>query len=281
MAHGEEVGLITYLQVNRAFLAPVIERAVARLGLGDRRRVLDVGTGAGGGLVALARATGPAGRVLAVDRSEDALALARRHAATEGVIDRVRFEAADLLTVASQAAAGERFDAIWAGDVIWPGNVPAPQRAVAQLADALAPGGVLALFTSNYYNATFLPGHPRLERQLMTASELNWGIPADGPDHYARHVHWMHDAGLTDVRLHVLPRTGFPVDQDPTVRAYLESIVWPELLGAARTKGREAGMSSEDLELAEALLRPGGPKYIADEPGYYLVHPALLVTGTR
>lgn len=281
MAHGEEVGLITYLQVNRAFIAPVVERAVARLGLEERRRVLDVGTGAGGGLVALARAAGPEGRLLAVDRNEDALALARRQAEAEGVLDRVRFEPADLSQVAAEAAGGDRFDAIWAGDVIWPGNVPDPGRAVAELADSLAPGGVLALFTSNYYNATFLPGHAQLERRLLTASELNWGIPADGPDHYARHVHWMRAAGLTDVRLHVLPRIGFPVDDDPTVRPYLERIVWPELLAAARSRGREAGMSDDDLARVEALLRPGGPEYVVDEPGYYLVHPALLVTGVR
>jgi hypothetical protein len=38
---------------------------------------------------------------------------------------------------------------------------------------------VVALFYSNYYQAMFLPGHSRLERQLRTASELRWGLPGD------------------------------------------------------------------------------------------------------
>ncbi|MGC9438120.1 class I SAM-dependent methyltransferase [Streptomyces sp. WG5] len=281
MVDVDEAMLTTYLKTNRAFMAPVVEQAVGLLGLEGRRRVLDVGTGAGGGLVALARAAGGRARVLGVDRNEGALALAREHAKEAGVLDQVHTETADLDEVAARASGDDRFDAIWASDVIWPGNVEDPAAAVARLAGALSPDGVLALFTSNYYSSTFLPGHTRLERRLLTASELNWGIPADGPDHYARHVHWMTAAGLRDVRLHVLPRVGFPADADPTVRPYLERVVWPELLAAARARGEDAGMSKEDIARAEDLLTPGRPEYVVDEPGYYLVHPTLLVTGRR
>ncbi|OKK02977.1 SAM-dependent methyltransferase [Streptomyces sp. CB02400] len=281
MANVDEAGLITYLRTNRAFMAPVVEQAVGLLGLQGRHRILDVGTGAGGGLVALARAAGEQARVLGVDRNESALALALRHAEEENVLDQVHTETADLLQVAAKASGEDRFDAIWASDVIWPGNVEDPATAVARLAGALSPDGVLALFTSNYYSSTFLPGHARLERQLLTASELDWGIPADGPEHYARHVHWMTAAGLRDVQLHVLPRVGFPADADPTVRPYLEKVVWPQLLAGARARGKEAGMTKEDIARAEALLTPGRPEYVVDEPGYYLIHPTLLVTGRR
>ncbi|MEZ3179586.1 methyltransferase domain-containing protein [Streptomyces pimonensis] len=281
MANVDEAGLTTYLRTNRAFMAPVVERAVGLLGLKGRHRILDVGTGAGGGLVALARAAGEQARVLGVDRNESALALALRHAQEENVLGQVRTETADLLQVAARASGEDRFDAIWASDVIWPGNVEDPAAAVARLAGALSPDGVLALFTSNYYSSTFLPGHTRLERQLLTASELDWGIPADGPEHYARHVHWMTAAGLHDVRLHVLPRVGFPADADPAVRPYLEKVVWPQLLAGARARGRDAGMTKEDIARAEALLTPGRPEYVVDEPGYYLIHPTLLVTGRR
>ncbi|MFD4985473.1 class I SAM-dependent methyltransferase [Streptomyces sp. NPDC058374] len=281
MADVDEAGLITYLTTNRAFMTPAVEQAVGLLDLAGSRRVLDVGTGAGGGLVALARAAGEQARVLGVDRNESALTLARQHAADAGVLHQVHTEAADLLQVAARASEKGRYDAVWASDAIWPGNVEDPAAAVTRLAEALAPGGVLALFTSNYYSSTFLPGHARLERQLLTASELDWGVPADGPHHYARHLHWLTAAGLRDLRLHVLPRIGFPVDTDPTVRPYLEDVVWPQLLAGARCQGREAGMTGEDLARAEVLLTPGNPEYVVDEPGYYLVHPALLVTGRR
>lgn len=281
MANDNEAGLVAYLKANRAFMAPVVEQAVDLLDLKGRHRILDVGTGGGGGLVALARAAGAQARVLGVDRNESALALAVRHAEEEGVLGQVHTEAADLLQVAARAAEGDRFDAIWASDVIWPGNVEDPAAAVARLADALSPGGVFALFTSNYYSSTFLPGHARLERQLLTASELDWNIPADGPHHYARHVHWMTAAGLRDIRLDVLPRTGFPADADPAIRPYLENAVWPQLLAGARARGKEAGMTEEDIARAEALLTPGHPEYVADEPGYHMIHPTLLVTGRR
>lgn len=274
--------ITAYLLANRAFVAPTVEQAVGALELAGRTRLLDAGTGAGGGLVALARAGDPAARVLGVDRNPQALALARAHAEEARVASRVETREGDLLEVLAEASApGEGFDAIWASDVVWPGNFADPAAAVGALAGALSPGGVLALFSSNYYQAQFLPGHSRLQQKLRTASELNWGLPGGGPTHYERHVHWAVAAGLRNVRVRVLPRVAFPVDDDPTARPYLERVVWPELLEAARKKGREAGMDDGELELAEALLTPGGDRYLLDEPGYYLVHSMLLVTGAR
>lgn len=85
-----QAGTITaYLLANRAFVAPTVEEAVGRLELAGRTRLLDAGTGAGGGLVALARAGDPAAQVLGVDRNPDALALARAHAQECGAASRV------------------------------------------------------------------------------------------------------------------------------------------------------------------------------------------------
>ncbi|MCE7079613.1 class I SAM-dependent methyltransferase [Streptomyces sp. ST2-7A] len=279
MTTTDRADLFTYLARNRDFFAPVVEQAVATLDPGDRGRILDMGTGGGGGLVALARAAGPGTRVLGVDRSADVLELARRHAEENDVASRVDTREADLMDVLTEASAGDPFDAVWASDVVWPGNVDDPAATVALIAGALTPGGVAGLFTSNYYQAMFLPGHSRLERLLRAASESAWGIPDEGPTHYERHVHWMVAAGLRDVRLRVLPRVGFPIDGDPTVRPYLEDVVWPEFLAAARLKGAEAGMDGKDIERARALLTPGSGEYVLDDPGHYVVVPALLVTG--
>ncbi|WP_255308316.1 SAM-dependent methyltransferase [Streptomyces marincola] len=282
MTEMQRTGLHGYLLSNRAFSAPAVEQAVRAMDLRGRRHLLDAGTGAGGGLVALARAAGPDAHVLGVDANPDVLALADEHAKAEGVADRVSTRAADLLDVLAEAAAGDgAFDAIWASDVIWPGNVPDPAAAVAALAGALAPGGVAGIFTSNYYQSMFLPGYSRLQNKLRIASELNWGIPGEGSAHYERHVHWAVAAGLRDVRVRVFPRIGFPTDEDPAVRAYLETVVWPELKEAATTRGADAGMSAAEIEQAVGLLTPGGPDYVLDEPGYYVVHPTLLVTGLR
>jgi len=68
-------------------------------------RVLDVGTGSGAVVVALARTLGRAGygdavRFTASDRSTDALALAVENAVAHGVADRIDFRVADLLAPA-------------------------------------------------------------------------------------------------------------------------------------------------------------------------------------
>ncbi|MGP4030155.1 hypothetical protein [Actinomadura sp. 3N407] len=81
--------------------------------------------------------------------------------------------------------------------------------------------------------------------------------------------------------LRIIPRVGFPIDADPTVRPYLERAVWPELLESADKCGPEAGLSATDVERVRALLTPGDPGYAADRPGYYIVHPTLLATGRR
>ncbi|QUX27686.1 class I SAM-dependent methyltransferase [Nocardiopsis akebiae] len=278
----QQNGLIPYLLANRAFVAPAVERAVGAMDLTGRTRLLDAGTGAGGGLVALARAAGPRARVLAVDRDPDVLDLAREHARSEGVSDRVEVRAADLVDVLDEAAgSGDGFDAIWASDVVWPGNFDDPGDLVARAARALRPGGLLGLFTSNYYQAMFLPGHSRLERAARTASELNWGLPSGGPAHYERHTAWMAAAGLLDVRVDVFPRVGSPVDADPTVRPYLENVVWPEMRESVLKRGTDAGLSGEEVAGVERLLTPGHPDYVLDAPGYYMVHPTMLALGRR
>lgn len=276
-------GLAAYLQTNRDFLISVVDQAIASLGIGHGARVLDAGTGAGGALAPLVRAAGTAGSVLAVDLNPAVLALAGNYAEQLGLAGRVSFQCGDLADVLAEAARSpERaFDAIWASDVVWPGNFAEPADIVALMARALRPGGVLALFTSNYYQSTFLPGHSRLERTLRTASELRWGLPDDGPRHPERRLAWLHAAGLADIAFAVFPRVGLATDDDPAVRAYLEATVWPELSESATARGIDAGLTQHELDHALHILSPGHPRYVMDEPGYFVLHPTILATGTR
>jgi release factor glutamine methyltransferase len=82
-------------------------------------RIADVGTGSGSIAVALARWL-PGGEVVAIDASDDALAVARKNAQRHDVSGRVRFVKADLLG----GVAGP-FDAV----VSNPPYVPAPDIA--------------------------------------------------------------------------------------------------------------------------------------------------------
>ena len=270
-----------YLRANRAFMAPAVEQAIASLELGSATRLLDAGTGGGGALPGLVRAAAPGAVVAAVDLHDGVIALAAEHARATGVRDQVELRATDVAAVLAEAAEdGGTYDAIWAGEVVWPGNFDDPAGLVRQMAAAVAPGGVVALFYTNYYQSMFLPGHSRLERTLRTASELRWGLPGDGPTHYERHVSWLVEAGLHNVSIQVFPRVGLPAD-DADVRPYLETAVLPELLQSATSCGRDAGMSPTDIAQAEELLSPDSPHYVLDQPGYYVVHPTILALGRR
>jgi release factor glutamine methyltransferase len=100
--------------VNDAVLIPrpetetLVEAALARLAGLPRPRVIDVGTGSGCIAVSLARGL-PEGLVVATDISPAALRVARRNALRNGVGDRVRPIAGDLLAPLAPSA---RFDAV-------------------------------------------------------------------------------------------------------------------------------------------------------------------------
>lgn len=275
-----------YLSTNRTFNAPAVAAATASIPVTVRNgslRILDAGTGAGGalsGLVDLGRNHGSdPPSVLAVDVVKAGLDVARDQLETPEVAASTELRQADLREIAAEAAGtDDAFDVIWAADVVWPVTFDDPAVVVAELSRALTPGGTLALFTDNHYQSMFLPGHSRLERLIRTASEIAWGIPGEGRDHYELIGAWMRQAGLVDVRLQVFPIVA-PTTEDPAIRDYLEQAAWPEMLHAVQTGGQAAGMSPDDIEQALSLLDPARPNWIGADPDAFVVQPTLLWTG--
>jgi release factor glutamine methyltransferase len=101
------------LRVTRDVLIPrpetelVVEKALASAGAFHGPRIVDVGTGSGAIAIALAHTLAKAA-VTATDISGDALTLARENANQNGVQERVRFFAGDLLA----PVAGEQFEIV-------------------------------------------------------------------------------------------------------------------------------------------------------------------------
>ncbi|OLT54314.1 hypothetical protein BJF89_16930 [Corynebacterium sp. CNJ-954] len=276
---------LDYLLTNRTFTAGAVAAAVASLGPAVERcaagrpvRVLDAGTGAGGALPeldSLCDTRDHGGTVLAVDIDRAAVDLAREVAEGSEHVDVRVGDVRDIAAVA--AATGQTYDLIWSSDVIWPGTFDEPADIVDAFSRILAPGGVLALFTTNYYQSMLLPGHTRLERLIRTASEKTWGLPDDGPHQYERLGAWMRLAGLQDIT-----PTSFPLialSTDPSARDYLETIVWPEMRHAASANGRAAGMSDDDFSRVDELLDPYSPQWIGADPDAFVLQPTVLWTG--
>ena len=274
---------LSMITLNRSFAVPTLEPAIASLNLAAGARVLDFGTHGGVTLPWLARAVGTTGSVLAVDNEPPVVALTSDYAEQTGIADQVTVQLGDISEVLADAATApeKAFDAIWAYDVLTSIYCEEPADVVRQMAQALRPGGAVAIFYSNYYSATILPGHSRLERGLCTASEIDLGLPADGPRHKGRHLAWLQAAGLDNVSLTMFPRICFPVDADPTLRPYLEQVAWPFVRKIAANHGAAAGLTTAEVDEIQRLTTPGHPDYILDEPGYFYVLPATLATGRR
>jgi 23S rRNA (cytosine1962-C5)-methyltransferase len=143
---GQKTGWFYDQRENRRFVAQLCAGA----------RVLDLYCFAGG--FAIEAALGGADAVLALDRSEPALALAAQSAALNGVGARCRFQRADAFDeLARLANAGERFDVVIADP---PAFVKSRKdlgpglrgyRKLARLAASLvAPGGVLFLASCSH-----------------------------------------------------------------------------------------------------------------------------------
>ena len=140
-----------YLSENRAFFGvraaswdakfgddlPAYAKAVAAAGIRPADLVLDVGSGTGRALPALAAAVGPAGRVIGLDLTPEMLAEARakgrdKHAALV-LADARRLPLPDA-----------RVDAIFAAGLVQ--HLPDPGAGLAELARVVRPGGRLTIF---------------------------------------------------------------------------------------------------------------------------------------
>lgn len=120
--------------------APVSEDALRRAGIDTGMSVLDVATGPGGVALIAARLVGEHGRVTAIDRSPEMVALARRRLTAAGYgEDRVRVEQADLVTWRP----ADSYDAVVGRLILM--HLEDPVDVLRRLAAAVRPGGLLVM----------------------------------------------------------------------------------------------------------------------------------------
>ena len=174
--HDEE---IARLGLQHSVWRPYATAAWRRAGFRRGQTLIDLGCGPGWATMDLADLVGPAGRVVAIDRSRrflDALEHAARARGAEHVTTHEQDLAAGVLPVANA-------DGLWARWVF--AFVPGPRDLLARAVAALAPGGTIVLHEYlDYVTWRLFPRSEPFEefvREVMASWRENGGEPDIGP----------------------------------------------------------------------------------------------------
>jgi len=144
------------------FLGDLTEQVLRQAGLGPGMRVLDIGCGAGDVSFLAASLVGATGSVLGIDKSPEAVALARKRAVQAG-LSNVQFEVADV----ADYRLTEPVDASVGRAILM--YLPDPAGVLRGLAEQLRPGGLLVFQEMNLSTTRSVPEAP-----LYTAC-TQWG----------------------------------------------------------------------------------------------------------
>lgn len=228
-----------------------LERLLRDAGLGPGMRVLDVGCGYGAVAAVAAALVGPAGEVVAIDRDEAVLAVARERAGADSVVRFVRAEV-------ERPPAGP-FDAVVGRRVLM--YVPNAGAAVAALAATLRPGGVMAFQEIDGVHVPFSTRpHPLHDELLRVVWET---VRREGADPTLAQAlpALLRGAGLSveDVRAEAVVQTA---ERRTAMAAMIRAI-------AHRIEGQGvAAVASLDLDTLDARLEAelvaSGETYVSD-----------------
>ena len=152
--------------------------------------VLDVGCGTGAITAGIARAVGPEGRVVGIDRDDSLLEIARRE---YGGVSNLRFEHGDATSLTHRAA----FQIVTAARTLqWIGD---PGQAIARMKDAAAPGGLLVVLDYDHRRNRWTP-EPPPEFARFYRAFLQWRSSNHWDNGIASHLPAIFGAaGLTDI----------------------------------------------------------------------------------
>lgn len=173
------------------------EASLRELQLLGGEHILDVGCGLAQFSRAMARAAGPGGRLVAVDRSEEQLKEARRQATEAGEKDLVELRAGDAVKLPLNKDEWNRFDVVHTRFLLE--HVSDPGAVVHAMVTAARPGGRIILEDDNHDTMRLWPEPPGFaslwQAYIRTYNKL-------GNDPYIGHrlVALLHEAGAAPVR---------------------------------------------------------------------------------
>jgi SAM-dependent methyltransferase len=260
----------------------VAARLVELLGTHAEPVVVDVGSGGGGMSAAFAGALAErGGRIVLSDAVDELLDAATEYVRATAAGTPVTVEA-----VLADASSDRFADELPPADLVWASRVvhhlPDQQRAIDELARALAPGGWLALCEGGLATRC-LPwdlgiGEPGLGNRL-TAARDNWlvGMRAEMPDVKSLPVGWnkaLENAGLTGVFSfsYVIDH---PAPASEEIRqSVVDWLAWMSGVG-------EDQLSDTDRETVARLLDPADEAYAGARDDVFVLSASTVYLGQK
>jgi SAM-dependent methyltransferase len=200
--------------------------------------VLDIGCGVGAITAGIAKAVGPHGSVIGIDRDEALLDLARKEHA---LLPNLRFECGDATTLTFRA----QFDIVTAARTLqW---IAEPAVAVSKMKEAAKPGGILVILDYDHTSNQWEPDPPS-EFKLFYDAFLAWRQANRWDNRMAAHLpELFRSAGLVEVQTRVqdeVVERGEPDFAEGTA-------LWSEVIDSVGGQLTAAGFCTE-LQLTEA-----------------------------
>ncbi len=229
-------------------------------------RLLDVGCGPGTITMDLAELVGPGGRVTALERTSDALDLARAEAGRRAVTN-VDFVVGDVLDL---DLADDSFDVVHAHQVLQ--HVDDPVQGLREMGRVCRPGGIVAARESDYGAFTWFPQVPELDRWLELYRQVARSNQAE-PDAGRRLLSWAQAAGLE----HVEAGSSTWCFSTPADRAWWGGL-WADRIvdSAVARQAADRGLATA-AELA--VIADGWRAWAAHDDGWFSVlHGEVLAT---
>ena len=198
--------------------------------------MLDVGCGTGAITAGIAKAVGPDGRAVGVDRDEGLLELARtEHAGIANEIASLSFESGD----ATDLRYAAEFDIVTGARILqW---IAAPERAVQSMKRATKPCGIVLVLDYSHLHNAWEPEPPG-EFRLFYEAFLAWRQANGWDNEMAHHLPGLFaEAGLVGVASQVEDEVAVRGDADFEERTAL----WLEVIGNVGQTIAQAGFCTD------------------------------------
>ncbi len=163
LGHSEQE--LIRLERQAAIFAEPTEDVLRRAGITEGMTVLDVGCGVGDVSLSAARMVGPTGRIVGIDRADEALRTARIRAEAARM-PWVSFEKADLAAHRD----GGGYDAVVGRFILM--HLPKPTEPLQKLKALVKPGGIVAFIEMDVNSAAAVPELPLFTRCLHWISAV-------------------------------------------------------------------------------------------------------------